>query len=225
MSQLTTGAVSGAGLTSYGTQSSESKDNSLGQDAFLSLFMAQLNNQDPTDPVKNEDFVAQLAQFSTVAGIEELGTSFDTLSQTLSQNQTLQAAALVGKKVMVPVSSADLEAGQGASGAVSLSAAAESLKVEVRNSKGEVVRTLDLGSRASGLQEFTWDGKSESGEEAPAGVYEFKVVSTTGGVEKRLSAMLSGEVQSISTSSSASGLTLSVRGLGQVSFSDVYRIG
>ncbi len=236
MSGLTTDYLSGLGLSGYGTTSSTSTttstsstattedDNTLGQDDFLTMMVTQLNNQDPTEPMDSKDFVAQLAQFSTVAGIEKLSTSFSELSQTLSQNQTLQAATLVGNDVLVPADTTEISEGQTVSGAVNLSASAGNVTVDVCDKSGEVVSSLDLGSQSAGLKDFEWDGKLDDGTAAPAGTYQFKINATTDGTTESLEPMLDGQVQSVSYDSDAGGLMLSVLGLGSVKFSDVYRI-
>ena len=224
MTELTSDYISGLGLSSYGTTTTETSDNELGQGDFLTLLVTQLNNQDPTDPVKNEDFVAQLAQFSTVSGIEELNSSFSELSQTLSQNQTLQAATLVGNNVLVPADTAELSEGQGIHGGFSLDSSATQVKVEIYSASGEVVRTLDLQSLSAGLQEFDWDGLTEDGSAAPAGSYQFSVTGQVDGATQSFSTYLSGEVQSVSLDSNGEGLMLNVLGIGEMSFSNVYRI-
>lgn len=225
MTQFNSDAVGSLGLTSYGSATTEASDNSLGQDDFLTLMITQLKNQDPTDPVKNEDFVAQLAQFSTVSGIEELSTAFEELSTTLSQNQTLQAASLVGNKVLVPAQSVELSEGQGVSGAISLPASASGVSVSICSATGEVVRSIDLGTLSAGLQEFAWDGLLEDGTAAPAGNYDIKVTAQTDGGTESITTMLDGQVQSVTSDEEGGGLVLSVLGIGNVGFSDVYRIG
>ncbi|WP_207168571.1 flagellar hook assembly protein FlgD [Thiocystis violacea] len=222
---MTSDYISSLGLTSYGTQTTAAADSSLGQDDFLNLMLAQLKNQDPTDPVTNEDFVAQLAQFSTVSGIEGLSASFAELSQTLSQNQTLQAASLVGNSVLVPARSIALEEGQSVTGAVNLSSSAGGVTLNVYGPGGDLVRSEGLGTLAAGLQEFSWDGLLDDGTPAPAGSYEIEIVAETDGASESLQPMLDGQVQSVTMDNNGGGLLLNVLGVGSVSFADVYRIG
>ncbi len=225
MAELTQDYVNGLGLKSYGAKAATTDKNELGQNDFLNLMITQLKNQDPTDPVKNEDFVAQLAQFSTVSGIEKLSSAFGELSKTMSQNQTLQAASLVGNKVLIPAQSAELDEGQGVSGALNLKSSVGSVNVEVLGPGGDLVRTINLGSLSSGLQEFSWDGLLDDGTAAPAGAYQFKVTAQTDGATESLETLLDGEVQSVTMDKNGGGLMLSVLGIGSVSFADVYRIG
>ncbi|NEX21072.1 flagellar hook assembly protein FlgD [Thiorhodococcus mannitoliphagus] len=225
MTQITSDYISGLGLSSYGDKAAETEDDSLGQDEFLTLMIAQIKNQDPTNPVQNEDFVAQLAQFSTVSGIEGLNSSFEDLAQTLSQNQTLQAASLVGNRVLVPAQTAELSEGQGLTGAVNLSSSAGSAALNIYGPGGALVRTQALGSLSAGLQEFSWDGLLDDGSPAPAGAYTIEVTAQTDGATEALDTMIDAEVQSVTTDNDGGGLLLSLLGIGTVSFSDVYRIG
>ncbi|NVZ10858.1 flagellar hook assembly protein FlgD [Allochromatium humboldtianum] len=224
MAELSTDYLSGLGLTAYSPTSTTQGNNELGQEDFLRLLTTQLTTQDPTNPVENEDFVAQMAQFSTLTGIEELTSSFESLSQTLLQGQALEAASLVGKSVLIPSSKMELSEGQGASGAVELSASTTQAKVDVYDGSGQLVRSLDLGALSAGLQEFEWDGTLEDGSAAPAGSYEFKVTAQLNGATEALTTYLNGQVTSVSADSAGAGLMLSVQGIGSVTFSDVLRV-
>jgi flagellar basal-body rod modification protein FlgD len=234
MTELTTDYLSSIGLTGYGTSSASggtsttiakgSKDE-LGQSDFLKLMITQLSNQDPTNPVQNEDFVAQMAQFSTLTGVQELNSSFATLSQTLLQGQTLEAATLVGQEVLISASTAELSEGQGASGAIDLTASATQVKVDIQDASGQLVRSLDLGAQSTGLIDFEWDGLLEDGSAAPSGTYSFSVNAHRNGETEALEPLLNGQVRSVSMDSETGALQLDVRGLGSVDFSSVKRVG
>lgn len=224
MAELSTDYLSGLGLTAYSPTSTTQGNNELGQEDFLRLLTTQLTTQDPTNPVENEDFVAQMAQFSTLTGIEELTSSFESLSQTLLQGQALEAATLVGKNVLVPSSKIELSEGRGASGAVELATSTTQARVDIYDAGGQLVRTLDLGALSAGLQEFEWDGTLDDGSAAPAGSYEFKVTAQTNGATEALTTYLNGQVKSVSAESTGSGLMLDIQGIGNATFSDVLRV-
>jgi flagellar basal-body rod modification protein FlgD len=235
MTELTSSYLSSLGLTGYNTTTSASETMSTGsssgsntdldQSDFLTLMITQLTNQDPTNPVENEDFAAQMAQFSTLTGIQELTSSFETLSQTLLQGQTVEAAALVGQEVLVPASTAELSEGQGASGAVDLTASATQVSVSIKDAAGQVIRTLDLGSQSAGLIDFEWDGLLENASAAPAGSYSFSVNAQRNGQSEAVETLLNGQVKSVSLDSDTSALMLNVQGVGSVGFSSVKRVG
>lgn len=227
MTELSSDYVSGLGLASYAgvDDSAAAPSDELGQEEFLNLMITQLTNQDPTNPTDNQDFIAQMAQFSTLTGIQELTSAFEDLSETLAQGQTLQAAALVGEDVLAPADSAQLLEGQGLSGAVDLTASTGQVTVGIYDQGGALVKSLELGTLSAGLQEFVWDGLREDGSSAPAGTYAVRVTGQVEGATQALDALLSGQVRSVSLDGSAGGLTLSVQGIGSIGFSDVYRIG
>ena len=223
MAEVSTDYLSGLGLTAYSPTSTKS-NNELGQEDFLTLMTTQLTHQDPTNPVKNEDFVAQMAQFSTLTGIQQLTSSFESLSQTLLQGQALEAATLVGKSVLVPASKMELSEGRGASGAMELSTSASQTRVDIYDASGQVVRTLDLGTLDAGVVEFEWGGKLTDGSVAPAGRYEFKITAQINGVTEALTTYLNGQVKSVSAESASTGLILDIQGIGNITFSNVLRV-
>jgi len=159
-----------------------------------------------------------------VTGIENLSKSFDTLALSVSQGQALQAAGLVGNNVLVPASSAELAEGQGISGGVDLSTSAERVTVNITDANGQAVRTLDLGAQSAGLAEFSWDGLTDAGTPAPAGTYKFSIDAQIGGTNQAQTTLLDGQVSGVSYDSVTGGLMLDVAAIGDVSFSDVYRI-
>lgn len=227
MTETTSDILSSLGLKTYGTQSSSSTSETSGQlqqSDFLKLMTTQLTNQDPMEPMDNGEFLSQMAQFSTVTGIEQLASSFETLSLSVTQGQALQAAALVGKSVLVPASSATLAEGQGISGGVDLADAATGVTVRVTDASGQVVRTMDLGAQNAGLGSFSWDGLTDDGTPAPAGTYAFSIEAEIGGTTEAQTVLLDGQVSGVSYDSTTGGLMLDIATIGDVSFSDVYRI-
>ncbi len=150
----------------------------LGQEAFLKLLVAQLQNQDPLNPQENYEFVAQLAQFSSLE--QTIGIN-DRLDQLSLQNQGLansQVVGMVGKKATIKGNIVTLD-GQGASVPITftLAAAAESSQVEIRNPQGVLVRRIEIGARAAGTVTSLWNGQNGNGTPQPAGAYQVNVVA------------------------------------------------
>src|ERR1700689_1655334 len=143
---------------------------------FLTLMTAQLQNQDPTQPLDPSTFVTQLAQFGTVSGIDAMQTSLSSLSSTLLANQALSSASLVGQTVLTQASSAQYSSGQSMSGAVQVPTGASAVAVNVTNSNGTVVQQISV-SPTAGLNSFTWDGSTQSGAAAPSGSYSFQAIA------------------------------------------------
>ena len=179
---------------------------------FYKLLVTQLTNQDPMNPLSNQDLSAQLAQFSTASGIQSMQQSMATLTAQLAQTQGLQAANLVGQTVVFDNNSVSLPASGTAAGGFTLASAAQNVQVQVVNSAGQTVSTLQLGALPTGVQTFTWDGTTSNGQQAPAGNYTFNV-SATDGTGQSVAAVPfgTGKVQSVYLSGS-NGPSLQLQG-------------
>jgi flagellar basal-body rod modification protein FlgD len=198
---------------------------SLGGTDFLTLMLAQLQNQDPTSPVDSNEFLSQLASLSEVQGITQLNTSFSTLSNSLVSSQALQASSLLGHQALVASSTANLGAAGGTvNGAVSVPQTSSQVVLNITNSAGVLVQSINLGAQPAGLANFSWNGQTSSGAQAPAGAYTLsaQVSGVSGGTA--ITTLVSGTVDSVTMGSGASGLTLNVAGLGSVPFSSVQQI-
>jgi flagellar basal-body rod modification protein FlgD len=196
----------------------------LGQEDFLSLMIAQFRNQDPMHPVQNGEFLSQLAQFSSVAGLTDLKNSFADLSSTITSNQTLQASSLLGRSVLVAGDKGYLGASGSVSGAVDLDASAQSVVVQVTDSGGAVVQKVYLGAQQAGLAKFTWDGTRQDGTRAAPGTYTIKGYTLSGTEATAQPTLTSATVESVTLGAGQTGLMLSVTGLGDVALSDVRQI-
>ena len=189
------GIRSAAELTGPGAVAGGSEE--LGKTQFLELMIAQMNNQDPLDPAKNEDFIAQLAQFSTVEGIENLNKSMADMSAAVQSSLTMEAAALVGRFVMVPTNQSILQ-GAGLGGTIELPQAASSVNVEITSATGELIRKIDLGPRAAGPLRFAWDGRNEAGGVLPQGIYRVNAYSMVDGERREFTVNMPDQVVSVS---------------------------
>src|SRR5690606_2586211 len=165
-------SVSGANdiLNQYAIAPQEKKNsNELGQDAFMELLITQLNNQNPLEPQDNSQFIAQLAQFSSLEGIQQLNNTVSSTASQFRSTQALQASAIAGRFVFVPADKGTLSATGLISGFVDLGMAVDDLRISNYNPAGELVRQIDMGSQTAGEVEFVWDGKNDKGEVMPAG--------------------------------------------------------
>ena len=196
----------------------------LGQDDFLQLMTTQLQNQDPFAPLENGDFIAQIAQFGTVTGIESLNESFSGLSESLTSNRALEASVMVGRKVLVPSATNSLTPGEPMQGAVDLPASSNNVSVKILNANGEVVATRVLGPQPRGLVDFEWDGLDSNGDLAPAGQYFMQGEAEIGGDVEQVGTLASGNVDSVSLGTGLSDFTLHVAGIGDVRLADVREI-
>ena len=155
-------------------------NSAMGKDDFLKLLVAQLKNQDPLAPQDNSQFVAQLAQFSSLEAAMGTNTRLDAIT---GQNQGLantQVVSLVGKTATVK-GSLVTATGSGTPVPVgfTLSAASDSTTVSIQNASGKVIRTIPIGAHNPGLVNISWDGKDDHGNVMPAGTYAVSVQAKT----------------------------------------------
>lgn len=202
----------------------KSEKQELGQEDFFRLMTAQLENQDPTKPIDNENFLAQIAQFSVVSGIGDLQKSFDTLSESLVSNQALQATNLVGHKVLAPTGIASLDANGAVKGSVELPVASSQVTISVRDTSGQIVRRLEMGNQAAGTVPFQWNGLRDDGQFAGAGKYFVTAEAVTmDGKTEAVETLVASEVRSVTLNKSG-GLMLDLEGVGPLDFDQVREI-
>ena len=147
---------------------------------FLKLLVTQLNNQDPLNPLDNAQLTSQLAQMSTVSGIEKLNGAVQSLLAQSGSSQVLQSAALIGRTVLVPGKEVAVKDGASEKFGIDLAGAADSVKVSVKNAAGDTVRSFDLGALPPGVKMIDWDGKTGTGTTAPDGAYTLSVTAKAG---------------------------------------------
>ena len=145
-----------------------SGNQTLTENNFFQLLTAQLENQDPLNPMTNDQFAADHAQLSTTTGVQNLYTSVGGQ----------QAVALVGHNVAVNGDALVLGQSGNAMGAFNLASAANNVTVTITDPTGKAVATLNLGAMASGTQTFSWNGKSSDGSTQSPGTYQFSVSAT-----------------------------------------------
>lgn len=193
----------------------------LGKTQFLELMIAQFNNQDPLDPAKNEDFIAQLAQFSSLEGIQNLNVSMESVAAAVRSSLTLEAASIVGRSVLVPTSRAFVGEG-GLGGNVLNSQGGSDVRVDILDESGETVRSLDLGTQAEGDVRFLWDGTDPAGEPLPKGSYGVRAYAMGLGDPVQLDVELPELVVSVSLSER--GATVNLAGGETVPLSEIKEI-
>lgn len=220
------GSLSGLSIDSRKQAAKESAKgtNELGQSAFLELMIAQLKHQDPLSPQDQGEFISQLAQFSSVEGIEKLNSSVSDIGGAFRSSQALQASSLVGRQVQVPGSQALLGSAGALGGSIDLPQSTASMQVKVyRAGENSPVATLDLGAQEAGEVAFSWDGLDASGVRQPAGLYRVEASAMQGGKSTALTTAINANVNSVTVGANNS-MTLNVANVGQVALSDVRKI-
>lgn len=197
----------------------------LGENTFLKLMVTEIQNQDPTKPVDSQSFLAQLAQFSSVSGIENLQKTVTGLAGSLTTSQSLQAASLVGHNVLVPAKQATLPASGQLTGAVDVSKAAQQVVVGVYSASGQLVKQIDLGPQSAGLANFSWDGTDMNGTPMPAGTYAVRAEAMVDGKAQGMDTLANTRVNSVTLGSNGGSISLGLAdGLGNVGLSQVRQI-
>jgi len=199
--------------------SSNTVSSADGEQRFLKLLVTQLNNQDPLNPLDNAELTSQLAQMSTVSGIEKLNTAFQSLLAQSGSSQVLQSASLIGRAVLVPGAGLTLAQGVAVPFAVELPQGADSVKVDVTNAAGNTVRSFDLGALPQGVKTLSWDGRSDAGAPVADGAYRFSVTASTGEARVTATALTYAAVTSVSQG--GSGVSLELGSGGKSALSDV----
>ncbi|CPR21082.1 flagellar hook assembly protein FlgD [Brenneria goodwinii] len=194
------------------------------QSEFLTLLVAQLQNQDPTDPMDNSQLTSQLAQISTLSGIEKLNTTLGSISGQLDTSQALQASTLIGHGVLISGNS--IVVGENSSVTpfgIELDSAASNVTVTIKNSSGSTVRTVSLGEQSAGIQTYSWDGTDDSGTAVAEGSYTYTVTATSSAGSSVVATPLKyALVYGVNTSSDGSTLNLGLS--GTATLSDVKQI-
>jgi flagellar basal-body rod modification protein FlgD len=172
--QSTIAAIQSAGAAAQ-EAATKTKTTSLGKDDFLKLLTTQMQQQDPTQPMDNTTFVAQLAQFSS---LEQMNNVNDTLTKILAgQTTSLQATAtgMVGKTAVFNSDQVTLTKGQPVTITAGLPEMADDMTMTIQDSTGTTVRTVALGSALAGTRTINWDGLDDNGDQLQDGIYTAQV--------------------------------------------------
>lgn len=191
------------------------------QNRFMTLLVTQMRNQDPLNPLDNAQVTSQLAQLSTVTGIDKLNATLQSMQASYMSSQSMQAANMIGHGVFVPGESMHLSEGKAVMG-VELPEAADRVQVTVRDAAGRSVHVMNLGAQPAGNVPLAWDGVMQGGQKAPDGSYKFEVEAFRGEQKVEAKALSFGIVASVTTG--AQGVKLNVPGLGSVNMNDVREI-
>ncbi|HEY8905311.1 MAG TPA: flagellar hook capping FlgD N-terminal domain-containing protein [Rhodoferax sp.] len=212
-SAQTTGTSTTGSSTSTSSSSAASQ-----QDRFMKLLVAQLNNQDPMNPMDNAQMTSQIAQINTVSGIQQVNDTLTAMTAQLNAMQVMQgSSSLVGKNVMIDSDTLTVSNGV-ASGGMDLAANAESVKVDILSPGGQVIDTLNLGALDAGRHTFDWDASKYNYSGQPS----FKITATTGGQTIGSTALASDKVTSVGSSNGA--MTVQLQGHGSVAYGDIQSI-
>ena len=220
--QSSTSSVSQALLDSVnGTSSSAKSSTESTQDRFMTLLITQMKNQDPLNPMDNAQVTSQMAQLSTVTGIDKLNTTVESLMSSMQSGQSYQAANMIGHNVLVAGNTVTTTGTGGYLGA-DLASSADSVSVAIKNASGTTVRTINLGTQDVGNLTVKWDGLADDGSKAASGDYKFQITALSSGKSVTTTNLNYAEVTSVSNSTN--GIKLNLSNSTSISTSDVKEI-
>lgn len=182
------------------------------QSSFLTLLVAQLKNQDPTNPLQNNELTTQLAQISTVSGIEKLNTTLGSISGQIDNSQSLAASNLIGHGVMIPGTKVLAGKETTTPFGVELQQPADKVTATITDASGAVVRTIEIGGLKAGVHSFTWDGSMTDGTSAPDGAYNVSIAASNGSTQLVAQPLQFALVQGVTRSSTGNLLDLGTYG-------------
>ena len=195
----------------------------LGQEDFLQLIVAQIQNQDPFEPVENGAFIGQLAQFGTVDGVNNLNESFAAFAQGITGNQALNAAGLIGKSVQVEGNQVSVKEDEPVTAYVDAKGQVGTAVVEVRNGAGEIVHTHQVSLVNPALNSFVWNGFDAKGESVPEGTYYLSANVLAGENQVTLATSVESKVQSVNLANT-SAIELGLETGDTILFDNIQRI-
>ena len=212
------------GTTSQ-TNTSGLGSSAMDQSDFLTLMTAQMKNQDPFDPVDNTQMVAQMAQFSSLAGISEMNTTLQAIAAKLGATSTTDMVAWVGRTVLTEGSVAYPRTDGSLGGMIELGAAAAEVNVVIEGPNGEILKSVSLGAAPAGRTEFEWDGTTDTGEPAGDGPFTIRVAARDAdGAAVTAKSLVWAPVTSVAMGSDGNPI-LTLPGIGQVSTTAIRQIG
>ncbi len=203
-------------------QSASASDGSANtQDRFLKLLVTQMKNQDPLNPMDNAQVTSQMAQLSTVSGIDKVNSTLKALNDSVSAGQSLSATGMIGHGALVPGTTIELNNGKAVAG-LDLAQGSDTVKVSIQDGANNLVRTIQMGPQKSGVVSVAWDGLDDAGKSLPNGAYKISAESGSGDKPTPINTLSFGMVAGVAPG--AGGTKLDVGKLGMFNLSDIKQV-
>jgi flagellar basal-body rod modification protein FlgD len=207
------GTTSGVSASLLGATAGTKSGAQAETDRFLKLLVAQLNNQDPLNPMDNAQMTSQMAQINTVSGIQQLNDNVKSLMGQFNAMQVLQGTSMVGREVLVSGNSLSV-AGGVANGAFSLVGDADKVTLEILSPSGQLLETQQLGATKAGRNDFSWNNADYQGSAAI-----FKVTASKAGTAVKSDTYVRAQVEAVG--STDGNLSIQLKGRGSVSYDQI----
>ncbi|NRB38156.1 MAG: hypothetical protein HRU20_06760 [Pseudomonadales bacterium] len=203
--------------------SEEDQKQNLAQDDFIKLMLSQFQNQDPFAENGSGDFLAQMAQFSTVEGIGDMQKSLESMVSGMKSSRVLEASSLVGKGALVASDTVDYQ-GDDINGSIELPMHSDTMKITITGASGATIDTITMNNVGPGLVDFSWGGTNSEGGEIPRGNYDISATFFNGEGHEVAATFIRGGISSVSLDSGASNPLLEVQGVGFIPLDSVREI-
>lgn len=216
--------VSSVTSSSSSTASAAMKESmGLDKDDFMKLFITQMQNQDPLNPMDSTEYMAQLAQLTQLEQSYNTNSNLQEILSALDASSAMSAVSFLGNQVSAVASEIAVEAGQGATIRYTLPVDAEAVTITIADAKGSTIRTLTQGQTAAGDVALAWDGTDATGAQVPSGTYSVSVTgSRSTGATFSCDTNIRGTVTAVDFSGSSPVLTV---GGVQVSMGNILSVG
>lgn len=215
------GAAPAQGAAGANKAASASEGGANTQDRFLKLLVTQMKNQDPLNPMDNAQVTSQMAQLSTVSGIDKVNSTLKALTDSMSAGQALSATGMIGHGALVSGSTMDLADGKAVAG-LDLAQDADSVKVLIKDGANNTVRTMQLGAQKPGVVPVAWDGLDDAGKELPSGAYKITAEALSGEKKSPVNTLSFGTVAGIAPGTA--GAKLDMGKLGMLNMADIKQV-
>lgn len=220
--QSTNNEVSASLLASVnGSKNTESDSIQNAQDRFMTLLVTQMKNQDPLNPMDNAQVTSQLAQLSTVTGIDKMNSTLETFMANMQSSQSLQMSNLIGHDVLVDGNDISFD-GTGGYFGIELPTSADEVNITITDTAGNPVRQISLGKQSDGILPLSWDGYSDAGVKLDVGDYKFNVSTVVNGEEGTAQGLSLTQINSISAN--GTGIKLNLNNADSVTSTDLKQI-
>lgn len=204
-------------FASYGPQQSGKKIDDT-ENRFLAVLVAQMNNQDPLNPLDNAQVTSQLAQINTVKGIEQLNKTVEMLAGRVQSSEAMASVGAVGRQVLLEGNSIALYEGQAAAG-FELPRSVDAMTIKITDAAGTVLHTANLGAQGAGIHTFVWDGVTDSGATAVNNTYKFEVEATVNGKKVDVTPLVLGRIDGVIPNQDE--VTFNIGGMPPAKLSDI----
>jgi len=202
-------------------QNQISGSDAMNKEDFLKLLMAQMKNQNPLEPINNQEFVAQLTSFSSLEQLENLNQNVSASVQLQKSQSNAAAMSLIGKKIKAPGNIIELNGGSPVDISYELESDAN-VKINIYDSSNKLVKTINAGIQKAGANNLAWDGTTTPGQKLPEGIYTYEIVSTgADGEAVSVKTFLFGQVEKMQFENGGALLFVGNR---EVTLSDVYTV-